>query len=164
MKIGIDIYNTMTETLSLLKKYCKQYNDEEVKRNLTMNEKGYISANLYDWTAEEKKGFFIKYLDKLRMNVELKPYAKEVINQLKQEHEIYIITARDKRTKKDPYEESKQYMEKQNIVYDKLVANCEDKLKYCLENKIDIMIDDDPQNIIAIAPQIPVIVFRRCTK
>ena len=42
---------------------CKQYNDEEVKRNLTMNEKGYISANLYDWTAEEKKGFFIKYLE-----------------------------------------------------------------------------------------------------
>lgn len=41
MKIGIDMDNTITDTLPLLKKYSKQYNDEVVKRNLKMKEKRY---------------------------------------------------------------------------------------------------------------------------
>ena len=125
-----------------------------------MNEKGYITSNLYDWTKEEEKGFFEKYIDKLRENVELKPFAKEIIHALKQEHEIYIVTARDKITDKDPCEEAKLYLEKHGIFFDEIIAECHDKLKYCLENKIDVIIDDEPQNIDAIAPKIPVIVFR----
>ena len=36
MKIGIDIDNTITDTLPILKQYCKRYNEEVVKRNLKM--------------------------------------------------------------------------------------------------------------------------------
>ena len=32
MKIGIDIDNTITETVVLLKEYCKKYNDKIVTR------------------------------------------------------------------------------------------------------------------------------------
>lgn len=34
MKIGIDIDNTITDTLHLLKKYCEEYNSNVVKKNL----------------------------------------------------------------------------------------------------------------------------------
>jgi len=148
----------------LLKEYCRKYNDEVVKRGLQMNEKGFVTSDLYDWTKEEEKGFFKKYIDEVRQNVELKPFAKQVIHELKQKHQIYIITARDKKTDKDPCEESRLYLQKQGIVYDEIVADCKDKLKYCLENNIDVMIDDEPQNINVIAKEIPVIVFKRCTK
>lgn len=160
MRIGIDIDNTITDTLPLLKEYCKKYNDEVVKRNLKMNEKGYITSNLYDWTREEENDFFQKYMDTVRMNVELKPNAKEVINRLKQEHEIYIITARKTRSDKDAYELSKEYLDKNEITYDRLVTECEDKLEYCLQNQIDVMIDDEPQNVNAISQKLPVIVFK----
>lgn len=160
MKIGIDIDNTITDTLPLLKKYCKKYNDEVVKRKLKMNEKGYITSNLYDWTKEEENGFFQKYMDEVRMNAKLKLYAKEVINSLKQEHEIYIITARKTRSDKDVYELSKDYLDKNEITYDVLVVECENKLEYCLENKIDVMIDDEPQNINAISKKLPVIALK----
>lgn len=160
MRIGIDIDNTITDTLPLLKKYCKKYNDEVVKRNLKMNEKGYITSNLYDWTREEENDFFQKYMDTVRMNVKLKPNAKEVINRLKQEHEIYIITARKTRSDKDAYELSKEYLDKNEITYDRLVTECEDKLEYCLQNQIDVMIDDEPQNVNAISQKLPVIVFK----
>lgn len=32
MKIGIDIDNTITNTLPVLKQYCKRYNEEVVKK------------------------------------------------------------------------------------------------------------------------------------
>ena len=41
MNIGIDIDNTITDTLPILKRYCKKYNDEEVKRNLVMHDEGF---------------------------------------------------------------------------------------------------------------------------
>ena len=56
--LGIDIDNTITDTLPKLKEYCKKYNDEFVKRGLQMHENGYSSYNLYDWTKEENMGFF----------------------------------------------------------------------------------------------------------
>ena len=34
MKIGIDIDNTITNTLPILKKYCREYNDTVIKRGL----------------------------------------------------------------------------------------------------------------------------------
>ena len=37
MKIGIDIDNTITDTLPLLKKYCEEYNSNVVKKNLKIN-------------------------------------------------------------------------------------------------------------------------------
>lgn len=160
MRIGIDIDNTITDTLPLLKECCKKYNDEVVKRNLKMNEKGYISSNLYEWTKEEQQGFFQKYLDEIRRNVELKPYAKEIINKLKLEHEIYIVTARKNGTHKNPIEESKEYLDKKGILYDELVAECEDKLAYCLEHKIDVMIDDAPDIIKTVSKKLPVIAIK----
>lgn len=160
MRIGIDIDNTITDTVTLLKEYCRKYNEEVVKRDLQMNEKGYITSNLYEWTKEEEQGFFETYLDELRQNVELKPYAKEVINQLKQEHEIYIVTARNRRTRKNPKDESVEYLDKKGILYDELVAECEDKLAYCLEHKIDVMIDDAPDIIQTVAKKLPVIALK----
>lgn len=50
-------------------------------------------------------------------------------------------------------------LEDNNIIYDKLVVGCEDKYTYCLENDIEIMIDDEPQNIDNISKIIPVIAF-----
>ena len=51
MKIGIDIDNTITNTLPILKKYCREYNDTVIKRGLEMHDNGVASFNLYDWTA-----------------------------------------------------------------------------------------------------------------
>ena len=39
MKIGIDIDNTITDTLPLLKTYCEEYNRNVVKRNLEIKKR-----------------------------------------------------------------------------------------------------------------------------
>lgn len=157
MKIGIDVDNTITDTLVVMKQYCKKYNDEVVRRNLSMNEKGFAAGNLYDWTDEERQYFFDNILPEVFLNVEPKKNAQEIIQKLKQENnEIYIITARTKA--KNSYELTLKTLQKYNIPYNELVIQ-KDKKQYCIDNNIDILLDDEPQNIKSVSEIIPVIVF-----
>ena len=157
MRIGIDVDNTITDTLVVMKQYCKKYNDEVVKRNLSMNGKGFAAGNLYDWTNEERQNFFDNILPEVFSRVEPKKNAQEIIQKLKQENnEIYIITARTK--VKEPYKLTQEMLRKYGINYDELVIQ-KDKKQYCIDNQIDLLIDDEPQNINSVSEIIPVIVF-----
>lgn len=160
MKIGIDVDNTITNTLPILKAYCKVYNEEVIKRNLKMNEKGCTPADLYEWTPEEIQIFCNKYIEEIVMQAPVKEYAQKIIKQLKDDgNEIQIITARSKPRFEDPYKTTKEFLDANNIVYDEIIVNCPDKYTYCKENNIDLLIDDEPQNIMCLAEIIPVIAF-----
>ena len=53
----------------------------------------------------------------------------------------------------------KAWFKEKDINYDKLIFTKGSKLPYCLENKIDIMIEDSPRNIKEISTKIPVLCF-----
>ena len=160
MRIGIDIDNTITDTLPVLKQYCKKYNDEVVKRNLPMNEKGFATTNLYDWTEEEEGGFCRKYLEEAVMKATIKQNADKIIRKLKEEgNTIYIITARLKHHFREPYKITEKFLRENGIVYDELMVGITNKKQCCIDKNIDIMLDDEPQNISTISQTIPVIVF-----
>lgn len=160
MNIGIDIDNTITNTLPILKEYCEKYNREIVKRNLKMNDKGFASYNLYNWTQEENEDFCIKYLEKVVLEAQLKENAKEIIEKLKNDgHSINIISSRIKPMFKTPYETTEKYLKEKGIKYDKLLVGSTDKERICIENNIEIMLEDEPHYIIPISKEIPVIVF-----
>jgi len=161
MRIGIDIDNTITNTLPILKKYCQKYNEEVVKRDLKINEQGFASYNLYDWTEEENLDFCQKYLEEIVMQAKVKERAKEIIQKLKQEGNIiYIITARTNAHFKNPYETTEKFLREHDIVYDRLIVNCTNKAQVCVENNIEVMIEDETHNIEKISTQIPVIAFQ----
>lgn len=159
MRIGIDIDNTITDTLPILKKYCKKYNDTVIKRNLQMHEDGVASYNLYDWTPEENMDFCIKYLEEIVLQAKVKENAKEIIQKLKNEgHLIYIISSRAVPMFKTPYETTEKFLKDHGIVYDKLLVGSLDKKPSCIENKLDVLIEDESKYINEIAEFIPVIV------
>lgn len=158
MRIGIDIDNTITDTLPVFIRYCKKYNEEVVKRNIPMNETGFNITTLYDWTQEEKDDCFLKYIDEAREQVEVKPNAIKIIQKLRAEgNSVHIITAR-KRGIMDPYETTLKFLQKNGIEYDEFVVQ-KDKKQYCIDNNIDILIDDEAKNINSVSEIIPVIVF-----
>lgn len=97
MKIGIDIDNTITTTLPILKEYCKKYNEEVVRRNLKMNEEGFSTSNLYDWTMEEEMDFCDKYLEEIVKKAKIKENASKIIKKLKEEQN-YIYNNSKKET------------------------------------------------------------------
>ena len=53
----------------------------------------------------------------------------------------------------------KKWLEDNNIVYDKLIFTKGSKFPYCLENNIDIMIEDSPRNVQEISVKVPVLCF-----
>ncbi len=160
MNICIDIDNTITNTLPILKEYCKKYNKEVVKRNLKMNNKGFASYNLYNWTQEENMDFCIKYLEEVVLQAQVKENAKEIIEKLKNDgHNINIVSSRIQPMFKTPYETTEKYLKEKGIKYDKLLVGSLDKEKFCIENNIEIMLEDEPHYIIPISKKIPVIVF-----
>lgn len=160
MKIGIDIDNTITNTLPVLKQYCKRYNEEVVKRNLLMHEAGFASYNLYDWTKEENADFCEKYLEEVVLQATVKENAKEVIEKLKQEgHNISIMSSRIKPMFKTPYETTEKFLKEKGIIYDTLIVGSLDKQQLCIDNEIDVMIEDEPHYIFPISERIPVLVF-----
>lgn len=52
-----------------------------------------------------------------------------------------------------------QWLDDYSIYYDKLIFSTKDKLDFIVDNKIDIMIEDDPKNIRTISNVIPVICY-----
>lgn len=160
MKIGIDIDNTITDTLPVLKEYCKRYNDTVVKRNLQMHEDGVASYNLYDWTQEENMDFCIRYLEEVVLQAEVKESAREIIERLKNEgHNINIISSRAVPMFKTPYETTEKFLREKGIVYDKLLVGRIEKKSSCIENELDVLIEDEPQYITQMSEFMPVIVF-----
>jgi uncharacterized HAD superfamily protein len=77
----------------------------------------------------------------------LKPSVKEVINKLHDEgHEIIIITARNDKEYSNPYITTYLYLVKNDILFDKIYVNIENKGAFCKEQKVDVFIDDSVRN------------------
>ena len=98
----------------------------------------------------------------------LSPYAcktSECQKLRKEENKIYIITARDESGMPEEYygkmqQLTKEWLNKHEIEYDKLIfAKDEEKLQKCIENNVEIMIEDSPNNIKDISTKIKVIKF-----
>lgn len=160
MNIGIDIDNTITNTAPILKKYCKEYNDTVVKRGLEMHETGAASFDLYDWTQEENMDFCVKYLEEVVLQAEVKENAKEVIQKLKNEgHQINIISSRAFPMFKTPYETTEKFLKEKGIVYDKLLVGKIEKRSSCVENQLDVLIEDEVKYINEMSEFMNVFVF-----
>ena len=160
MKIGIDIDNTITNTLPILKKYCREYNDTVIKRGLEMHDNGVASFNLYDWTPEENMDFCVKYLEEVVLQAEVKENAKDIIQKLKDEgHHINIISSRAFPMFNTPYETTEKFLKEKGIVYDKLLVGKIEKKSSCIENELDVLIEDEVKYINEMSEFMPVIVF-----
>lgn len=143
MRIGIDLDDTITKTDEILFKYAKIYNKEE-KILFNINREEWNLTKAFGWNEENIKGFFSKYLKSIYEEAEIKENAKERINKLKDDgNEIIVITARDTKSLKEVHEVCENWLISNKINVDKIVVDGEDKAQKCLENKIDIFIDDN---------------------
>ncbi|HOP65443.1 MAG TPA: hypothetical protein PLX66_00185 [Bacilli bacterium] len=136
MTIGIDIDDTMTCSSEAMLEYAKKYfkiNDDNIVREILNGE---IKGELFK--------FYNIHLGKILTNCLLKKDVKKVIDKLRKTgNKVIIITARGYTKFKDDIPKiTKEYLKKHNIEVDKIVFNKLDKVKACLDNNIDIMIDD----------------------
>lgn len=146
MRIGIDLDDTITKTEEILFKYAKMYNEEE-KISFKINREEWNWNKAFGWDEENCERFFSRYLKRIFEEAEIKENAKERINELKDEgNKIVIITARDTKSLKEVHDVCEKWLISNKVNVDKIVVDGEDKAQKCLENKIDIFIDDGVYN------------------
>ena len=163
MRIGIDIDGVLTDIeqwqLDCGGKFFSKLNKSVV------NKDGYEITEIFNVSDELDSQFWNEYLYEYVTKEPSRKYASEVIKKLKDSgNEIYIVTARylTDRNTEDGQRMRKivsDWLEQENIVYDKIVFAPEDKLQICLENNIDVMIEDKVANIEKISTRLPVICF-----
>lgn len=149
MRLGIDIDNVISNfNEELLNEYIKH--DKELRNTGIINKNAdYIRRGMFDWTEDEEKSFYSNNIERIVKQLKVKDGAKEYIDKLKADgHIIYIITGRDNGEYSDPYNMTKKWLDNNYIFYDKLILtnayknDKHGKTEKCLENDIDIMIDD----------------------
>lgn len=165
MNIGIDIDGVLTDLEKAIIDFGTKMSVEE-KWPIKIDVSKYWEVEALEWTQEQADKFWNKYL--VEYVVESKPrmFSEEIIEMLKkEENNIYIITARNEYGMPTEYygkmqELTREWLKNQDIKYDKLIfARDSEKLHQCIENNVEIMIEDSPNNIEDISKKIKVIKF-----
>lgn len=167
MRIGIDIDGVLTNMeqylVDHLTKYCVENNI-----NFNIGISSYQVFKSFNITSEQEDGFWNEYIEDYAINEKARPFSSEVIKKLKDDgNEIYIITARWKTNEDTAYgkkmrEIVKDWLIRNDIVYDKLIfskAQNERKSQEIIENGIDLMIEDNPNNINELSKIVPIICY-----
>ena len=167
MRIGIDIDGVLTDigqfVIDYLSKYCVE-NQIEYK----IEDKNYDHCKTFQISKEEELDFWKENLENYAIKEKIRPFAADIIKKLKEEgHEIYIITARWLTNKEDEQgrkmkEIVKNWLKENGVIYDQLIfskAIQESKQQEVIDYKIDVMIDDSPNNIKELSSFIPVICY-----
>ena len=145
MRIGIDIDNVLSNFNEvLLNDYINH--DKELGNNGIVKSNVYI-RDMFNWTKDEEQQYYHNNIERLANLLEpIKDCSKYIKKLIDNGHYICIISGRDNGEYSDPYNMTTKWLKKYDIPYDKLILtnayNHQEKADICLENNIDIMIDD----------------------
>ena len=153
MKIGIDIDNVISNFNDTIVEAYLQY-DKQLRNTGIINDKAKVfRRGMFDWSEEEEKDFYYSNIEKWANDFKPIKDAEYYIKKLKQDgNEIYIISGRENGEYRNPYKLTEEWLEKYDIIYDKLILtnayNKHEKAEICLKNNIDIMIEDSIETCI----------------
>lgn len=139
MRIGFDIDDVITDTSASMKEYIIKY-----------DENGELMANIEDIMRGDAstpfiENFFMNHFLEIARNAKVKENAVRVIKELFDNgNEIYLITARgeDRKIFEGAEALTLEYLKQNNICYTDIIFNAVDKATLCVDNHIDLMIDD----------------------
>ncbi|MGN1270143.1 MAG: HAD hydrolase-like protein [Clostridia bacterium] len=151
MNIGIDIDDTISDSFESVFADSQKFDIEELGNSGELKEYGKIAHHNYietlysHWSDEQTYNFWSKYFINMLTKAKPKPYVVETLDKLRKEgNKIIIITSRyEVEENSNAVEQyTKQWLVKNNINYDKLIINAQDKSIIAQENNIDLFIDD----------------------
>jgi len=152
MNIGIDIDDTITYAHELRLAYGQKFDFENFEGNSLKDPNGRDTMNMFSWDEETDMKLWWGSLSTAEASNNPRPFAKEIISKLRKEgHKIYIISARDEKYFKAPYEDSKKWLDNNGIEYDEIIIACKEKGKTCKELGINAFLDDKEENCIEVS-------------
>ncbi len=149
MIIGIDIDDTLSFLYDRKIKVAEEYIRKNKLPYLLINKEANYLSEMFNWSNEECDKFWIEESDNLLAGARVRDFASVVIRRLKEAgHKIVIITARSTDWHKDPYGLSFNWLNENGILFDKLLVGYTDKTQVCVDEKVNIFIDDLPETLV----------------
>ncbi|MCI8276477.1 MAG: hypothetical protein HFJ46_00830 [Clostridia bacterium] len=149
MKIGIDIDDTTLLTVKSMLKYADIFQEEisgisNNRDSFGLIKNRYYLKILYGWDEKTKFAFFDKYYKNVLEECTMLPKADKTIQKLKKEGDtIHFITARLMNIEScDTEAITKKSLNNFNIPYNSLNLHIRDKLTFCKEQNIELLIED----------------------
>ncbi len=139
MRIGIDIDDVITDTSVVIEELIESdSNSSKLREHL-----GHIMKG--DPSDPEVVAFCMKNYIRVFQKAKIKNNASKVVNSLLASgNEVVLITARG--DKLDFFRGSeritKEFLKKNGVGYTEILFNATDKARLCLDNHIDLMVDD----------------------
>lgn len=169
MKIGIDVDGVLVDMEGYQRKYGQIYFKKMFNKEI-VNPDAYDIEQMFDCTHEQREKFWIKYIWAYCLKQPVIKDAPQIIEKLHNDnHTLVIITGRAHTTEKNITgklfrQMLRHWLRKNKIQYDKIIYCSEkesstDKLKICRHEKIDVMIDDKPENLLALKDRLKVICY-----
>lgn len=163
MIIGIDIDNTISHTTEMILNYVEIFGRENQLNTVADLSEYYLEQSL-GWEEATAARFLDTYLPNIYKEVKPKPYAVDVIRELHEKHSIVLVTSRNQQF---PYvtEATLEWLNRHELEYDKLVMNNTKNMHYfskldaCLDNQIELMIEDHHDLVLELSARMPVIMF-----
>lgn len=144
MNIGIDVDGVLIDFEERFRYKAEVFDYIERNNNEIKNKESYIIEEKYNWSENDWKIFADKYLIELTKESNIIPGAREIISLLKNDgHKLFIISARGIEFE-DMITIVNKKLEKENLYFDKYYWKIKNKLKVIQDEKINIMIDDNP--------------------
>lgn len=152
MKIGVDIDDTIADTNELLLVYADKYDKLYKEGHGIIDKDCYKFNGMYDWTEEDRNHFLETYMVEVFENVVVKKDVREVISKLRKDgHSIIFITTRDGNFIEDSYTLTKNWLDKNEIEYDLIIAGDKRKSDYVELVGLELFIDDSIKNCVKVS-------------
>jgi len=168
MNIGIDIDGVLTDIQGFNLRHAPPFFLKKFGRKV-VDETPYDIQDIFDCSIGEYKAYWKKHLIFYTIFEPARKGARKTIRKLhKDSHKIYIISKRVFTCRNDFLGKlmrsiARNWLWRNGIYYDEIVFCDNDvpdsKGTACLDKNIDIMVDDEPINIEAIAPVAKVICY-----
>jgi uncharacterized HAD superfamily protein len=146
MRLGIDIDDVVTNTSEAIGELITHESNPQVLKELQQNMKEIMKGNISNLDV---LAFCSENYVKVYQMVKMKENAKEVIQRLLSKgDEIYFITARGERMGffKGAEDVTLNFLRENDVKYNDIIFGAMDKAAVCLENKIDLFIDDSVEH------------------
>ena len=169
MNIGIDVDGVLVDMESYQMKYGKRYFEDKLGMK-KKNPAGYDIEDIYGCTHEQREKFWTKYIWRYCLWEPMTAQAAETVKKLHENgHRITIITGRAHTTEKGITGKLfrwmlRHWLKKNHFYYDELIfcsekGSSSEKYDICMQKKIDLLLDDKPENLLPLKDKIKVLCY-----
>lgn len=142
MRIGIDCDGVILDYMKTVRAYAELHDMDVLQKKGLINRTAFYVRDRYDWTKEESKKFGDEFFVKLTEKAPVYALAPDMIKRLRSDgHKVFIVSNRPWISVQHTLEAEKVFA-KNDLAFDGMLWTS-DKISTCLENKLDVMIDDD---------------------